>query len=280
MMKRLYLIACDFCNNMVKKNIAAFASSTAFFLFVSLIPMLLVACTILPFTPVTESFLMEVVDNLAPASITPFFISMISDVYDKSAGVLSIATVATIWAAGKGMLALMRGLNEINDVPENRNYFVLRAVACFYTIIMIIVLLLTLVIGVFGNVLVGIAAKRLGGMDLLLDPLAVIQYPVSFLVLTLGLSVIYAYVPGRKMGYKMQLPGAIFAALVWMAFTYAFSIYVDKFNGFSTYGSLATIVIVMLWLYACMYIILIGAYINRYFKPAYQFLAGKRKSRS
>ena len=54
-------------------------------------------------------------------------------------------------------------------------------------------------------------------------------------------------------------------------------LYVDKFNGFSTYGSLTTIVILMLWLYACMYIIMIGAYINRYFKPAYQFLAAKRK---
>ena len=58
-----------------------------------------------------------------------------------------------------------------------------------------------------------------------------------------------------------------------------FSIYVDRFNGFSTYGSLTTIIILMLWLYACMYIVMVGAFLNRYFKPAFQFFVGKRKDR-
>ena len=75
----------------------------------------------------------------------------------------------------------------------------------------------------------------------------------------------------------MQLPGAGLAAIGWSVTTFGFSVYIDEFNGFNTYGSLTTIIILMLWLYAGMYIILVGAYINRYFKPAFQFFIGKKK---
>ena len=77
----------------------------------------------------------------------------------------------------------------------------------------------------------------------------------------------------------MQLPGAVVAAVGWSVITWGFSIYVDRFNGFSAYGSLTTIIILMLWLYACMYIVMAGAFLNRYFKPAFQFFVGKRKTR-
>lgn len=95
-------------------------------------------------------------------------------------------------------------------------------------------------------------------------------------VLTVVIALLYAYVPGTRLGFKMQLPGAVFAAVAWSVMTWAFSIYIDEFNGFNTYGSLTTIIILMLWLYTAMYIILVGAYINRYFKPAFQFFVGKK----
>ena len=94
--------------------------------------------------------------------------------------------------------------------------------------------------------------------------------------MTIVIAFMYAYVPGTKQGFKMQLPGAAFAAIGWSATTWAFSVYIDTFNGFDTYGNLTTIIVMMLWLYAIMYIILVGAYLNRYFKPAFQFLIGKK----
>ena len=95
-------------------------------------------------------------------------------------------------------------------------------------------------------------------------------------VLTIVIASMYAYVPGTHLGFKMQLPGAVFAAVAWSVMTWAFSIYIDDFNGFNTYGNLTTIIILMLWMYASMYSILAGAYINRYFKPAFQFFVGKK----
>ncbi len=76
-------------------------------------------------------------------------------------------------------------------------------------------------------------------------------------------------VPNRKASFKSQLPGAILSAVSWYVFSFGLSIYVEYFNGFSTYGSLATIVLVMLWLYFCMYIPLLCAETNVVFSDLF-----------
>ena len=62
---------------------------------------------------------------------------------------------------------------------------------------------------------------------------------------------------------RQQFPGAVLASLGWTVVTFGFSIYVTYFNGFSMYGSLTTIVILLIWLYVCMSLVLVGAYINK-----------------
>ena len=78
---------------------------------------------------------------------------------------------------------------------------------------------------------------------------------------------LYAFVPNVKLKVKNQFPGALFSAVSWNLFSWGFSIYVGTFNGLSVYGSLSAIVVIMLWLYFCMYLLLIGAHINRFAAP-------------
>jgi membrane protein len=78
------------------------------------------------------------------------------------------------------------------------------------------------------------------------------------------------------MKFEEQLPGAFFAATVWSMFSWGFSLYVTYSNSYSIYGSLSIIVIIMLWLYFCMYIMLIGAYLNRYFRPVNRVLVNMK----
>lgn len=280
MLKRLWFIANDFARHMTRKNISAFAASTAFFLFLSLMPMIILVCSILPFTPLTEANLMSLVVEIIPGTINPMIIGIISEVYDKSAGVLSVALVVTLWSAGKGMLALITGLNEINDVEENRNYIILRMVASFYTVIILVLMLISFFIIIFGNVILGFVFSKLPQLNNAIHVLLNIRFVLVMVLLVIGFSVIYAYIPGKKMKFRAQIPGAVFSAIAWSIFSWFFSMYIDKFNGLSMYGSLTTIVIVLMWLYTCIYIILIGAYINRYFKPAYQFLEGKHRKQA
>ncbi len=276
MLRRLLFIGYDFGKHMSKKNISAFAASTAFFLFLSLIPALMLLCAILPYTPVTKANLMYLAREITPDAMDALLVSIISDVYDKSVGIISVTAVATLWSAGKGVLALMRGLNAINDVEENRNYLLLRIVASLYLILMIFAVLLSLLIMVFGNSLIRLIEGFVPQTSYLFDILIHFRTPLVWAVLTVIIALMYAYVPGTRQGFKIQLPGAVFAAVAWSIMTWAFSLYVDEFNGLTMYGNLTTIIILMLWLYAAMYIILAGAFINRYFKPAFQFFIGKK----
>ena len=276
MLRRLLFIGYDFGKHMSKKNISAFAASTAFFLFLSLIPALMLLCAILPYTPVTKANLMYLAREITPDAMDALLVSIISDVYDKSVGIISVTVAATLWSAGKGVLALMRGLNAIKDVEENRNYLLLRIVASLYLILMIFAVLLSLLIMVFGNSLIRLIEGFVPQTSYLFDILIHFRTPLVWAVLTVIIALMYAYVPGTRQGFKIQLPGAVFAAVAWSIMTWAFSLYVDEFNGFTMYGNLTTIIILMLWLYAAMYIILAGAFINRYFKPAFQFFIGRK----
>lgn len=219
---------------------------------------------------------MNVAKEISPDAMDALLTSIIADVYDKSIGIISVTAIATLWSAGKGVLALMRGLNAINDVEESRNYLVLRLVACLYTVLVLIAVLLSLLIMVFGNSIIGLIEGVIPQTSYLFDLLMHFRSPFVWVVLTIVIALMYAYVPGARLGFKMQLPGAVFAAVAWSVMTWAFSVYVDVFNGFNTYGNLTTIIILMLWLYATMYITLVGAYMNRYFKPAFQFFVGKK----
>ena len=83
------------------------------------------------------------------------------------------------------------------------------------------------------------------------------------IVLVAFLLLIYKFLPNRKDKFIRQLPGAVFTAIGWMAISWIFSVYVDVFTGFSSmYGSLTTIVLIMLWMYLCMYCILLGGELN------------------
>ncbi|MDE6815614.1 MAG: YihY/virulence factor BrkB family protein [Lachnospiraceae bacterium] len=279
MLGRLIFIGYDFSKHMNRKNISSFAASTAFFLFLSMIPMLMLLCALIPYTPITEANLMDVAREITPDTMDSLVVNIIHDVYNKSIGIVSVTAVVTLWSAGKGMLALMRGLNVINDVEEDRNYMVLRVVASLYTILILILMILSLLIMIFGNILIGLVERRIPQTSYFFEILLHFRTLFVWFVLTIFIALMYTYVPGGKLGFKMQLPGAVVAAVGWSIITWFFSIYVDRFNGFSTYGSLTTIIILMLWLYSCMYIVMMGAFLNRYFKPAFQFFIGKRKAR-
>lgn len=263
MLYKLYCIGKDLSSGMKKKNISVFSAGTAFFFFLSLVPMLIMLCTLLPYTPLTKENLMMAVRDLMPERMAPLMEGLIREVYEKSAGILSVAAIATLWSAGKGVLALMRGLNAVNDVEEKRNYFVVRLIASFYTALMLVVLLLSLVVMIFGDRVVDMVLYRIPQLKILVEFLMCFRFLAVWVVLTLIFSAIYAYLPDKKLRFREQISGASFAAMVWGVFSWGFSLYVD-WADYSVYGSLAIIILIMLWMYFCMYIILVGAYLNTF----------------
>lgn len=267
MLHKCWVIWRDFSVKMRKMNIAAHAASTAFFFFLSLVPMLIVMCTILPYTPITEADLSLLIRQIVPSAAESLATALVAYVYRKSAGTLSLALVVTIWSAGKGVLALMRGLNALNEVEEKRNYFLVRVISSCYTVVMLVIIILFLVVMVFGNQLVNLILYQLPQLNLLTSFYVRFRFLFVWAILTMMFAAIYAYVPNKRLRFKEQIPGACFSAIVWSVFSWGFSLYVNRSGAFSIYGSLSIIVVVMFWMYLGMYIVLVGAWINRYFAP-------------
>lgn len=276
-MKKMYLIFRDFARQLARDNISAFASSTAFFFFLSLVPTLVILCSLIPYTPLTEGDLIAAITGVVPEFVETVTVSLIKQIYERSSATLSIAIVVLLWSSGKGMLALMRGLNVVNGVTENRGYFFLRLEASFYMVITVAAVMLSLGLSVFGNVIVETLMTFVPHISEFISFLMKFRFVFVWFMLTVVFTLTYTYVPNKKLKMKYQIPGAVFSAIGWNLFSFGFAIYVDSFNGMSIYGSLSTIVIMMFWLYFCIYILLIGANLNRYFRPIIQVFLREKK---
>lgn len=276
---RLYQVFYRFCRQMTIKNISSFAASTAFFLFISLIPILYLVCAILPYVNITQDALRQSVDAVLPGVIGVFLNSIIADVYGQSAGGISLAVLVMLWSAGKGMMALMRGLNAVNEVEEEKNYLYVRLIAAVYTILLIVAVILSMLFSGFGKLILKMFIDSIPGGSVVYSVFTRVRFLYVWIVLTVLFMLIYSYVPGQKQKFLMQMPGAIFTAVIWNVFSLIFSVYLEYFGDFGIYGSLATVVIVLLWLYCMSYIVMIGAHINKYFRPANEFIWKKRIGR-
>lgn len=274
-MRKLIKISINFSRKMSEKNISAYAASTAFFIFLSLVPMLMVICTMIPYTPLTEESLVRAITEVTPRQIDSMVTSLVHDVYQRASTILPLAALLMIWTAAKGLMALMGGLNAINDVQERRNYFVVRFVAAVYTVVMLIATVISLVIMALGSRLVDVVLSRVPQLQFLFSLIVNLRFIFSWLVLTLLFAAVYTYVPSRKLRFREQIPGASFTAVVWSIFSWGFSIYLNLSGSFSIYGSLSLIIIAMIWMYFCMYIILVGAYLNCFFNPVNKVLTSR-----
>ncbi len=245
-----------------KDQNAAHASSAAFFIFLSIFPLLMILCSILPYTPLTIGNIISALDEVVPDFVNPIVHSMVNEAYSSSIAVFSFSIILALWSSAKGMMAVVKGLNAAEEVTETRNYFRLRLRCIIYTVMLVILMLLLVVAGVFGRPIVNMIVEKLPKAKLITDFILNVRYVFSFALLIIVFSLMYTYLPNKKNNFVTKIPGALFTALGWILFSWGFSVYISYFGNFSMYGSLTTLVLLMLWLYFCMTILLLGAEIN------------------
>ena len=257
----------------------AYAAQAAYFFVLSLIPIFLLLLTMVQFTPVTMNDVMEAVLQVFPESVAPLIRSIVIQVYTQSGTVIPVTIIVALWSAGKGVLSVTSGLNCIYAKTETRNYFSLRIRASFYTVLFLLAILLSLILSVFGNSISVMLYEYVPFLSKVVDFIIRIRTFVTLVVLTVFWDLVYKFLPNRKNRAKTtlrrQLPGAVFTACGWLLVSFIFSVYLDIFTGFTNmYGSLTTIILILLWLYVCMYIILLGGEVNALLE---RFYIGRRE---
>lgn len=262
-LKRLYKKAMGIGQQIADDHVGAYAAQSAYFFMLCMIPIILLLITLVQFTPVTKADVMTGVLQVFPASVDTLITSIVNQVYNQSTGIIPITVIVALWSAGKGVLAMTSGLNCVYNCQETRNYIYIRIRATIYTVMFIIVIIFLLVLSVFGNSLNIFIGEHIVLIKNLADWLIQARIIITPTVLMVFCLFLYRFLPNRRDKFRRQLPGAVFAAIGWMVVSWVFSVYVDVFRGFSSmYGSLTTIVLIMLWMYFCMYSILLGGEIN------------------
>lgn len=249
----------------VQDEIPVHAAHASFFIVIAFFPFIMLLLTLIQFIPsVSKSDLLTLLVRIMPDMLDSLVIGVVDDLYVKSPGtILSITALMALWSASRGMMGIERGLNRIYGTMRRRNYVVRRVICSFYTLIFMIVCVVSLVLLVFGTAIQDLIARLIPVFGTIARN--VISFR-SLLALTLFFACfvgLYTIVPAKKQKPHHQIPGAAFTATLWISFSYLFSLYFTNFSNFSyMYGSLTAIVLLMMWMYFCICIMFIGAEIN------------------
>ena len=228
------------------RDVSTYASSIAFYFFMSMIPLLII---------------------------------IVYEAYRYTPGTLSVSALVLLWSASKGTMALRCGLNNVYDEEERRVYPVQVLISIGYTLIMVILFVVMLFIVFAGPVSRFLIEK----MPDIFDTAVTIELWQRNLVAVLMifiLAMVYTFVPAGTRSFIRQFPGAILVTPTWYIFTWAFSFYMSGYNAYTMfYGSLGTIAIFLFWLYCCFLILLIGGYFNRLCGESWDKLKEMRSQR-
>lgn len=244
------------------KRIDTYSACAAFYLFISFIPFTLILLSTIKYLPFSKEDLQAFVNEILPLKLNGVIVFVIDELYSRGIGILSISILAAIWASGKGVLGITKGLDEIFETSDRKGYFYLRGKSALCTLILVIGMILMLLISVFGNTIITITERFVtipGEVTDLLSARDVIMFCVLFIVFLF----LFCVLPAGKISVPSQVPGALGASFVWIMFTRLFSFYLSTFNGYSMYGSFAVILVIGIWLYAGMYIMFMGALANK-----------------
>lgn len=245
-------------------HISIHAANTGYFLILSVFPALVLLLSILRYTALDIHSLLGFLEGFVPAALLPDAELLIIKTYENTnKTVVGVSAVTALWSAGRGIYGLLTGLNVIYRVPENRGYLQTRLLSMFYTILFLLVLLLTLVLHVFGTELLAFLSRSEAPFLRFLTGVVDLRFFLLVFLQTSLFSAIFTVLPNRENRLRDSLPGAFFASIGWLIFSHLFSLYVEYFPRYSNiYGSVYAVALSMLWLYCCISIVFYGGVLN------------------
>jgi membrane protein len=220
--------------------------------------------SILQYTPLDYQQIIETIENLLPQQAHNVIFETIEEVFTKGSGtLLSIGMITTLWSSLKGANALIKGVNIAYNVEETRKFIKVKLIAFLTTIGVPVVILFTFFFIVFGEIIGTYIFDFLGLSTYFIKIWSILRFPIPIIVMILFFTVFYKYAPNKKLAFSEVIWGAVFTVILWLSASLGFSFYVNNFSNYSNiYGSIGSIVVVLLWLYISSIIIIIGGEIN------------------
>ncbi len=249
-----------FMDRVTRDRLDSTAAHSSFFLIISFLPFIAFLLTLMQRIHFSSGVTMiEAVIGLFPESVAAYVQELFPSALESSS-VLPVALITAVWSSSMGMVAVIKGLDQIYEVEETRNYIALRLMALLYVVLLAIVILITAALLVFGSTIYKYLLEH--SPPFFATLLMNFKSLVGFVLLMILFTLMYTFLPRRRIKFVHNLAGAAFGAVGWVLFSFFFSLFVENFSNFSIYGGLATLVILMYWLFFCMYIMFLGAEVS------------------
>lgn len=249
-----------------EKQISLHAAYAGYFIILAVFPALLMLLSLLRFAGLQVEVLVDMMGEILPPALMETVEGMVYSAWLHSTGtVLGLSALTALWSASRGVYGLLRGLNAVYDVWENRGYLYTRGISVIYTFLFGIVLILTLVLHVFGNAFFRWLSMVDNPVVIFLVDLVDVRFFLLLMLQSLIFTLMYMVLPNGRNGFGSSLPGGILSSVGWLVFSDLFSIYVEHFNRYSLiYGSVYALALGMLWLYCCLSILFYGGALNHW----------------
>ncbi len=175
-----------------------------------------------------------------------------------------VSILLALWGVSGAFRSVMEAMNVMYEVEEDRPFWKTYAISIFISLAVIFLMLTALGIVVFGNAVGGGLANAIGLGSLWQTVWSIVQWPILAFIVLFAISLIYYFAPAVKQRFRWISPGSVIAFVFWLIFSLLFSYYVSNFGSYNkTYGSLAGVIILMLYIYYTAVIVLVSAEMNQ-----------------
>lgn len=251
-------------NRFIQDEVIGLSAQLAYFFLLSIFPFLIFLITLIGYLPISLDDLLGLVSQFAPGEAMDLIETNLRQIMEgPKGGLLSFGLIATIWSASNGINAIIRALNRAYGVKESRPYLLSRLIAIILTIAMIAAIIIALLLPVFGKAIGLFLSNYFGVSQSIIAIWDFFRIFISFFVMVIVLAVLYHFAPNKKLRIREVWYGAFFATFGWQLVSLAFSYFVLNFANYTaTYGSLAGIIILMIWFFLSAMVIILGGEIN------------------
>lgn len=252
-----------FIELMKKPELRILPGQLAFFLVLSLIPLIALIGTIASALSIPVGTIRSVIGNTVPDAVADIIVSVMS-AKGLSFNVVAFFVAAFILASN-GTNSMIITSNEIYKL-NSEGFFKRRIKAILMTLSLVGLFFFLLVVPIWGDTIFDIirlsSSKNLP-IDFIYRLFKLLQYPITILILYFNIKLMYVIAPDEKIDSRSATKGAIFTTIGWILASEIYSFYISTFSNYSVfYGSISNVVILLLWVYILSYIFVLGMIIN------------------
>ena len=262
----IYDVTIFFIKGLQEGAITTRASSLAFNFFLAFFPSIIVFFTLIPYIPISgfQETLMEILSNILPPSTNAATFNTLEDIINNQrGGLLSIGFILALYFSTNGMSSLIQAFNSSYHIRENESILKHQLLSIILTIILSALVFLTIILIIFGKaaILYLIEYEIISQNQITL--LNIAKWVILTFMLFIGITTIFNFGHSIKSRTKIFSPGALLATLFIILTSLVFSYYIDNFSQYNKiYGSIGTLIIILLWIYFNAIILLIGFELN------------------